>query len=57
MVAFIADRIILEANKSLELGQEKYRAYFINTNLYLKYKQDVDTILQTDGYGDVIVSA
>lgn len=57
MVAFIADRIILEANKSLELGQEKYRAYFINTSLYLKYKQDVDTILQTDGYGDVIVSA
>lgn len=57
MVAFIADRIMLEANKSLELGQEKYRAYFINTSLYLKYKQDVDTILQTDGYGDVIVTA
>lgn len=55
MVTFIAGRIILEADKSLEQGQAKYRAYFVNTSLYLRYKPDVDAVLIQDGYGDCIV--
>ena len=63
MATFIANRIINAANVSLTDGQQKYRVYFINTTLYLAYKADVDTILQTtyttqypDGYGDCIVT-
>jgi hypothetical protein len=63
MATFIASRIILAANISLEAGQQKYRVYFINTTLYLAYKADVDIILQTtytlqypDGYGECIVT-
>jgi hypothetical protein len=57
MVTFIAGRIELAGDTSLEAGQEKYRAYFINTNLYLAYKAEVDAILMQDGYGDCIVTA
>ena len=56
MVTFIAKRIIEARKVSLEAGQAKYRAYFINTTMYLSYKSDVDTILTTDGYGDCIVT-
>lgn len=56
MSEFISGRIIKEADKSLEKGQEKYRAYFINTTLYLKYKANTDTILEVEGYGNCIVS-
>ena len=55
MAPFIARMIIKAANVSLEAGQAKYRAYFIRTQLYAAYKADVDTILTTDGYADVIV--
>lgn len=55
MITFIAQRIELEREKSLEAGQAKYRAYFVNTTLYLKWKADVDAILIQDGYGDCIV--
>lgn len=55
MSAFIARMIIKARQKSLEQGQAKYRAYFINTHLYADYKADTDTILTTDGYADVIV--
>lgn len=48
MSRFIAMVIERAADVSLEKGQEKYRAYFINTNIYSKYKADVDTILMTD---------
>jgi len=48
MSRFIATVIERAADVSLEKGQEKYRAYFINTNIYSKYKADVDTILTTD---------
>lgn len=54
MATFIASRIMEEANKSTEAGQKKYRAYF-RTRLYKKWKDEVDTILETDGYDDVIV--
>ena len=55
MVTFMASRIIEEAEKSVEAGQKKYRAYFVRTSLYKNWKEDVDTILKTDGYEDVIV--
>lgn len=57
MATFIAQRIITAARISLEDGQAKYRAFFINTALYAAYKSDTDTILTTDGYGDCIVAA
>lgn len=56
MGAFIARMIIRQADNSIEKGQEKYKAYFVNTTLYLKWKQDVDTILETEGYSYCIVS-
>lgn len=56
MSTFIAKMIIKAADTSLEAGQTKYRAYFVKTLIYIKYKEDVDTILRTDGYEDVIVS-
>ena len=57
MVTFMASRIIEEAEKSVEAGQKKYRAYFVKTRLYKRWKDNVDTILKTDGYEDVIVEA
>ena len=56
MVEFIANRIIDNADVSLEKGQAKYRAYFVKTKLYLKYKPAVDAILEVDGYADCIVT-
>ena len=56
MATFIAQMIEKQANISIEKGQEKYRAYFINTKLYVKWQADVDTILTTDGYADCIVT-
>lgn len=41
----------------LEAGQARYRALFISTKIYSRYKADADTILSTDGYGDCIVNA
>lgn len=54
MTTFIASRIMEEADKSIEEGKKKYRAYF-RTRLYKKWKDEVDTILKTDGYDEVIV--
>lgn len=56
MSAFIAMMILRQAEISIEAGQDKYRAYFVNTPLYLKWKPEVDTILQTEGFSEVIVS-
>ena len=55
MTTFIASRIMEEADKSIEAGQKKYRAYFVRTSLYKNWKEDVDTILKTDGYDEIIV--
>lgn len=55
MTTFIARMIMKEADKSTVAGQKKYRAYFVRTILYKNWKEDVDTILKTDGYEDVIV--
>ena len=57
MATFISRMIMEKADKSIEAGQKKYRAYFVNTKLYKNWKEDVDTILVTDGYEDVIVEA
>ena len=57
MATFIARMIMEKADKSIETGQKKYRAYFVNTKLYKNWKEDVDTILVTDGYENVIVEA
>ena len=57
MTTFIASRIMEESDKSIEAGQKKYRAYFVKTRLYKRWKDNVDTILKTDGYEDVIVEA
>lgn len=56
MSTFIAQRIMKDAEISIERGQAKYRAYFVSTKLYLKYKEDVDVILATDGYEACIVA-
>lgn len=55
MTTFIARMIEQEADKSLERGREKYRAYFVNTVLYGKWQAEVNSILEVDGYSDVIV--
>ena len=55
MTTFIASRIMEEADRSIEAGQKKYRAYFVKTRLYKRWKDNVDTILKTDGYDEVIV--
>jgi len=57
VVTFIAMMIKEARGTSLSAGQLKYRAYFVNTSLYLRYKPDVDAILIQDGYEDCIVSA
>lgn len=57
MITFIAGRIMLDVDKSIQQGQDKYKAYFVNTSIYHKYKNEVDTILRADGYADVIVTA
>lgn len=56
MSTFIARMIEQAADRSEEQGKAKYRAYFVATHIYAKWKEDVDTILTTDGYEAVIVS-
>ena len=55
MTTFIARMIMKEADKSTVAGQKKYRAYFVRTSLYKNWKDNVDAILKTDGYDEVIV--
>lgn len=54
METFIARMIMEEADKTTDLGTEKYKKYFVNTRLYLKWKPEVDSILNNNGYGNVI---
>ena len=56
MAPFIALMIMQAGARSMKEGQDRYRAYFINTPIYERFRTDVDTILQTDGYGECIVS-
>ena len=57
MREFITEMIKDARKESLAAGQAKYRAYFINTKLWTKYKADVDAILTIDGCADCIVTA
>jgi hypothetical protein len=56
MSTFIAERIMEQADRSVEAGQNKYRAYFVKTKLYEKWRNDVETILITDGYEECIIA-
>lgn len=56
MNTFIARMIMAQADKNLKAGQDKYRAYFVRTKLYEKWRNDVETILITDGHEECIVS-
>ncbi len=56
MNTFIARMIMTQADKNLEAGQDKYRAYFVKVKIYEKWRSDVESILITDGYEDCIVS-
>lgn len=57
MSTFIAKRIMEQADKSVEAGQNKYRAYFVKIKIYEKWREEVESILVTDGYEECIVSA
>ena len=56
MGTFIAKMIMQQADTSLENGQVKYRAYFINTAIYAKWQPEVDNILTNKGYEGCIVT-
>lgn len=56
MSTFIARMIETQCDKSEEAGKAKYRAYFVATQIYAKWKLEVDTILSTDGYESAIVT-
>lgn len=56
MATFIAKMIRTQADIELKSGQDKYRAYFINTSLYTKWQEDVDAILNEQGYEKCIVT-
>ena len=55
MIPFIAGRIELARETSLEAGRAKYKAYFVNTRIYKKWRADVDALLIQDGYEDCVV--
>lgn len=57
MTPFIAKQIEKAAKKSIADGQAKYKAYFVKTEMYAEFREDVDTILRTDGYEDCIVAS
>ncbi len=54
MVGFIARRIEEARDVSLADGIKKYKAYFVKTKIYKRYKDEVDAILTQDGYEDCI---
>lgn len=54
MIPFIAGRIELARETSLEAGLAKYRAYFVRTRIYKKWRADVDSMLIQDGYEDCV---
>ena len=56
MGTFIAKMIMKQADISLENGKEKYRAYFVSTTIYEKWKDEVDAILKENGYSKCIVT-
>lgn len=58
MSAFIANNIMgIFDSQGLTAAQAQFRAWFITTLIYARYKANTDTILTTDGYGECIVTA
>lgn len=56
MPVFIANAIEeARDNDGLYAGRAKYEAYFKRTRIYERFREKVETILATDGYGDCIV--
>lgn len=56
MSSFIAGRIKLKYDSSVEDGHELYRKFFIDTKIYRRWKKQVDDILIKDGYEEAIVT-
>ncbi len=57
MVTYVAEKIKdTRDRQGLTAATALYRAFFIGTGIYARYKADVDTILTVDGYGDCIVT-
>jgi hypothetical protein len=57
MVLYMAQKLkMFKDTKGLVAAQGLYRTWFITTAIYSDYKADVDLILVSDGYGDVIVT-
>lgn len=54
MVGTIVRIIEASSKKSIQEGISKYESYFVKTNKYIKYKNDVDDKLIKDGFSDVI---
>lgn len=55
MVAFIARMIERAAESSIAAGRMKYKAYFVRTKLYARYQDDVNAILISDGYEEIVL--
>ena len=56
MAEFIANAIENACDAGgVEAGRAKYNAYFSRTRIYERFREKVETILTTDGYGDCIV--
>lgn len=56
MGAFITRMIMKQRDISLEAGQAKYKAYFVNTTMYTKWHEEVNTLLTEKGCSDCIVT-
>lgn len=57
MSSFIANRIKKEKdNYSLKQAQELYKSYFVNISIYEKWRNEVNSILISDGYSECIVN-
>lgn len=56
MVDFIKRMIVNASKESIEVGQEKYRKYFIYTKIYKRYKAKVDDELTKECYEELIVT-
>lgn len=56
MAYVIAYNLRKHYNKSPQEGQKYYRKYFINTQIYLPYKEDVDAYLIAWGIAGCIVT-
>ena len=59
MPQFMASRIELAGETSLEAARQKYYNYFIRTSIYVRlgYKEPCDEILIADGHEDYIVES